>query len=134
MTLRVYVGGASAEIDRAERMMLRLAEAGIDVVSSWPIAIRKAGTANAGLTDAERAHHAIADVAELQRADVFWLLAPREGYSHGAYFELGYCVAAGKTIVASGPSRQSIFGALATEVEDDEHALALIIAKAKAVG
>jgi nucleoside 2-deoxyribosyltransferase len=128
MTLSVYVAGSSDEIDRARAAMRLLRADGIDVTSTWPAAVEKAGGVGnpRDAAHAQRLHWSSADVDELVRADVVWFLAPTASPGRGAYFELGYAIAGGMTAVASGDTKQSIFTSFAHEFPTDDEALAFI--------
>lgn len=130
--MKVYVSGASAEIERAERWSKALRDAGIEVVSTWPEKIREAGVANP--TDVERevrAEMAAEDLMELEQATVVWLLLPNGTTSHGAYTELGYALllrdvrTEGLHILASG-TEQSIFTAMVDHYPTDEDAFTVL--------
>jgi len=129
---RVYVAGSSDEIERAERNIAVLRALStpahpIEVVSTWPSLIKAVGAANpADASTADRKAWSLADVAELERATILWLLAPTVGAGRGAYFELGYALALGMTIIASGPTTQSIFPSLGMEFQTDQQAQTFI--------
>jgi len=139
--MKVYVAAASSEIERAEKWMAKLREAGITVVSTWPEVIRKVGAANPMTAPREqRAGWAMADLSELSHASLLWRLlgAPSEG----ACTEFGYAVlfaslahearlagvemAPKFKIITSGEER-SIFTALAPNYATDEDAFAAIL-------
>jgi hypothetical protein len=142
--MRVYVAAASSEIERAEKWMARLREAGVEVVSTWPEVIRKVGAANPmEASREERAGWASADLSELSSANVLWLLLPEKPTS-GMWIEYGYGLCFGAVakeareagvegapkfqIVSSGIER-SIFTALAPNYESDEVAFEMIVAQ-----
>lgn len=125
--MRVYVAGASREMDRCAAAMALVRELGGTITCDWVEAIRASGSpANEGKTDEERRADATEDLKGVSDADVLWLLAP-EGTSAGAWTELGYALALRSTtrhhesgrplrIVVSGrASARSIFAALADE-------------------
>lgn len=132
--ISVYVAAASAppELERAERWIARLRELGtIEVVSTWPGLVRAHGTNPTGVARQDRAAFAMGDLRELRKADVLWLLAPNDGVpGRGAYFELGWAVGAGMTVVSSGQTEQSIFTALGYEFALDIDAFRFLDAKA----
>lgn len=124
--MRVYVAGASREMDRCAAAMALVRELGGTITCDWVEAIRAHGPANEGMTDEDRRSFATEDLKGVSDADVLWLLAP-EGASAGAWTELGFALALRSTrarldparpmrIVVSGPaSARSIFSALADE-------------------
>jgi len=92
--LRVYVAGASSEMERAERYMVKLREAGIVVTSTWPEVIRSQpnGEANPmSVPRAVRARWARTDLDEVTESNFLWLLVPKVP-SAGAHVEFGYAV------------------------------------------
>ncbi len=115
--MKVYVAGASAEIDRAERWMAELASAGIIVTSTWPTVIRAVGEANPKeATQEEYIQWTNKDLEEVNAAHVLWLLSPigKGVTTTGAWVELGYAAAREKLIVASGPHKPIFTNALAS--------------------
>jgi nucleoside 2-deoxyribosyltransferase len=131
-TLRVYVAGASKEPERVRWAMDSLRSAGCKVTLDWLAVIEKAGSANEGLSDAQRARAAHDDLVGVQVADVLWVLAP-ENTSTGAWVELGYALALGTIVVVSGHARtRSIFAALAGhEFDSDDEALEHIVSASR---
>jgi hypothetical protein len=132
--LKVYVGGASAEIERIEKWVRALREAGVTVVSTWVEEVRKVGTANPMHIDrAERADWAAQDLYELGAATLLWMLLPHGVTSHGAYTELGYALRMRTSrlnppldIITSGPE-QSIFTSLVVNYATDEEAFREVV-------
>lgn len=112
--MKVYIAGASKEIERAERWARRLTEADIQVTSTWMANIRKVGQANpADATIEQYKQWAINQcLGEVNHSDVLWLLLP-EAETIGAYVELGFGFARDKLIVASGKHRPIFTPALA---------------------
>lgn len=90
--LRVYVAGASSEMERAERYMAKLREAGITVTSTWPEVIRSQPNSEANpmsVPRAVRARWARTDLDEVTESNFLWLLVPKVP-SAGAHVEFGY--------------------------------------------
>lgn len=123
--LRVYVAGASKEIDRCRAAMDYVRELGGVIACDWIAEIERVGSANEGLTQEQRRESAEADLCGIMGADVFWLLVP-ENDSKGAWVELGAALVSREiwrandavehptVIIVSGPgSKRSIFAALA---------------------
>ncbi len=98
----VYVAGASAEVERAERVMGWLRDAGLTIALDWTIPVRALGGQGASLTEAERRAHAEADLEAVQDSDVLLALIPPRGvHTQGMWAELGVAWAAGIYTVAS---------------------------------
>lgn len=148
--MKVYVAGASSEMERAEKWMAALREVGIEVTSTWPEVIRKVGVANpmdAPRTD--RALWAAQDLSEVSGSDVLWFLLPEGRPTAGAYTEFGYAVFMGAAasqardagipgaplfwIIVSG-KETSIFTALADHFVSDEEALDALKLRNQLVG
>lgn len=140
--MKVYVAAASSEIERAEKQMAALHEAGIEVTSTWPEIIRKVGAANPMTASREdRAMWAATDLSEVSSSTVFWLLIPPPGIAtDGANVEYGYATLLGAMaqearlagvnapiyrIITSGMER-SIFTALSQHFATDDEALAAL--------
>ncbi len=125
---KVYVAGASAEIERARTMISLLEAAGIHVTSTWPSIIDSVGDANprdASRDDRRRLSSICLE--QVREADLLWFLVPpKDRPSSGAWVETGCAIDRGKLVIASGDTKQSIFPSLAIELDDDHAALALI--------
>jgi hypothetical protein len=136
--MKIYVAGASSEIERAEKWMAALREAGVEVTSSWPEIIREVGAANPMEASREdRLLWSAQDLAEVSNSNVFWFLLPEGKPTAGAYTEFGYAVFMGAAasearnagitgaplfwIIVSG-EETSIFTALADHFGTDEQA------------
>ena len=136
LPLKVYVAGASSEMDRATAAVLQLRAAGHELTSTWLDTVAKVGDANPSSASGEqRRSWSITDLAEVERADVLWFLVPSSGTTRGAWCEQGFSYALGKVIVCSGTNTtQSIFCALGEEFITDREALEHIgeIAKVRA--
>lgn len=114
MSLRLYVAGASAEIDAIEPRIARLRAAWAEITHDWVADVRAAGTANVGLTTDQRKRYAQTDLNGILRAEVVWLLVPST-LSKGCWIELGIALGQYKRIVVSDDDEMSIFTALASE-------------------
>lgn len=108
----IYVAGSSAELARAQGWIDALTAHDIKVTSSWPTVITQVGDANPAVDDALRRKYALDDFAQIDAADVLWLLVPTSSPGRGAYAELGYAYAQHKVIACSGATDQSIFTSL----------------------
>ncbi len=125
--MRVYVAGASAEVDVCEWYRDRLLAAGVDVAHNWMASVR----ANPERRDNEiprrdRKRIAATCANSVAVADVFWLLAPK-GMTIGAWVELGIAFGSARpTIIVSGPWK-TVFGDLADQFTEHEHAFDHIV-------
>ena len=134
---RVYLSGASAEIDLIESYRDRLHAEGFEVLDGWMLAIRKAraaGLADADLTRIECGRHAENDLYDVAKSDVYWLLVP-DNQSKGAWVDLGFALGDAhhaRSVVASGA-----FGSIFTfhprvlRYDDHEQAFAAIVAESR---
>jgi hypothetical protein len=114
--MRVYVAGASAELERCERVMAALREGGCVISHDWTPSIREAiarGVSEEQLDDHEARRLSGVDYDAIERAHVVLFLAP-ETVTRGAWAELGYAgclMRRGELdVYVSGPAaRKSIF-------------------------
>lgn len=116
---RVYIAGSSApeEIARAKRWSARLREAGIAV---WAGSV---GDHRGGESVHQRLIWAARCLAEVGQSDALWLLCPpAEDAARRPWVEIGAAYSRAVTIVASGDTAQSTFGALGVEFATDEGA------------
>jgi nucleoside 2-deoxyribosyltransferase len=98
----VYVAGASAEIERARRVIAMLRELGIEIAHDWPKMIEDhGGRANLGLTYDERENVVGACLGGVRKAELVLFLVPYAP-TVGAWVEIGHADALGKRIVQSG--------------------------------
>jgi hypothetical protein len=88
---RIYVAGASKEMDRAKAAMRDLEASGFVITLDWTQQIEAVGKPDSELTGAELIPHAVADLAAVAGASIFLLLHP-ENESTGAWTELGYAL------------------------------------------
>lgn len=110
--LRVYVAGASAEVDMVATFIGRLREAGVVITYDWTADVltsRARGVRDEDLTPGVRQACATADLQGVAQADVMWLLTPANA-STGAWTELGFAIGTGTPLIISGEqARRSIF-------------------------
>lgn len=124
--MRVYIAGASAEIDLVERTIAAVRAAGHTVTLDWPAEIRRhGGVANGpGLTLSQQRSAVGACEAGIVGAEAFWLLVPKAP-SAGCWAELGAAIRERvDMIIASGDTQRSIFCARA-DLRFSTHDLAL---------
>lgn len=123
MTLRIYVAGASAEIERCEAFIARLRAAGFEITFDWPAHIRKVGASNEGIDLATRKSSAEADIQAVRDAEWFVLLEPEEAKTIGAWVEMGVAIQAAIPVLWVGEGDRTIFSELAdASVSNDENA------------
>lgn len=128
-TSSVYLAGSSQDLDRVELWRQALVDAGHRVTSTWIDTVKSVGSGNPrDASVGQRMEWSYADFAEVEAADVLWLLVPPPKLCsvHGSSIELGYAKRAGKRLVASGDTRCSIFCSIAHEYATDEEAFSLI--------
>ena len=116
--MKIYVAGASKEIDMVERYIRILRDTGHVITVDWCAEIRKVGDANPrDLPREENAKFAEDDLSGVRQADLFWLLIPQSN-SAGCWIEFGYACAmrrrpiSSPEIFVSGDYGRSIFCAL----------------------
>lgn len=117
--MKIYVAGASAELELCKRYMQKLREAGFTITHDWTAEIEKnAGKTDKDLTWAEAREHANGDLAGVAASDLFWLMVPRPpNASKGCWVELGYASSdKSKLIYVSGAARGCIFLARADQL------------------
>lgn len=120
----VYVAGSSDQLERAKSAIKALEDRGHVVTHNWVELVEAVGSANpVDASRAERRKWAADDLRGVHKADIMWLLMPHEG-GFGAAVELGYALAHGIPIIASGTWTRSIFTAFATCYDRDDLALA----------
>lgn len=126
--MKIYVAGASSEIERAEAMIVRLKSEGIDVTCTWTENIRKVGLGNpVNASHEQRRKWSEQDLVEVAHAQVLWFLLPRPpNATFGAWVELGFAFARNKRILLSGSS-SNIFVGLGNVFIDDEEAFKAIV-------
>jgi hypothetical protein len=133
--MKIYVAAASAEIERAERMIAILRELGHEITVDWPAAMRALGMralgkANAGLTPEQRTFHAAEDYRGVATAQRVVILVPKApAATQGAWWEGGIADALEIPIIASGrfeDRQRNIFLARAIEVDTDDEVFALL--------
>jgi len=122
--LRVYLAGASRELDRVLPMVERLERSGLVVLHSrWWDAVQHHGVGKDGeLTREQQAAHATADLEGVRDAELVWVLWP-EARSVGAALEYGYALASRIHTVVTGPTaHECIFTAKANYRDADDWA------------
>lgn len=133
--MKIYVAGASAELERAESAIASLRAAGHEITHDWPAVIRRVriegGQKDSDLTDEERHGHAHDDLLAVERADVLWLLVP-DAPTSGAWVELGFAIGLAwpdtategpRLVIVSGAKhRNALFCSMGDQAFDDDQA------------
>src|SRR5271163_2783065 len=131
--MKVYIAGASKEIDLVERYVRAVRNLGHVITHDWCAEIRKVGDANPrDLPRGEVAMFALEDLNGVATCDLLWLLIPQNN-SAGCWIEFGYAlktqVSAGSkgipSLMVSGDFEKSIFCALPEVLCCTDHDIAL---------
>lgn len=124
--ISIYVIGASAELERAERVIAALRERGAEVVGDWTASVRaarEAGYATDATVPRETARKAArANRAAIRAAEVVIALVP-ERPSAGYGYDLGIAHEEGLEVIRSGPARSIYDHDAVRVVESDEAAV-----------
>lgn len=120
--MKIYIAGASAELDIVQGYMRRVRAAGWEVTHDWTAQVAEARAANindTNISDQEAAEHATDDLVKgVSAADLLWFIVPPKGRSAGSWVEYGFALAIVPflkerkreyTVVVSGDVAQSIF-------------------------
>ena len=128
MTLRIYVAGASKDMERAEKAMAAVREMGHTITFDWCEAMRCSAQSERDMTWQDRHKYATNDYLGVKNCDVLWLLIPSDGvFSTGCCAELGIAIGRDKDIITSGNDLLCLFTAMANErVATDEEAIAIL--------
>lgn len=125
--MRVYVAGATADMEPARRAMALVRDAGLEITHDWVTDVEKEGNAND--FDKERATQiARTDLRALRTAHVVWVTTTeKKGDGCGLWIELGAALAYGVPVVISGPQAfRSIFAALGHRFEHESDAFCVV--------
>jgi len=127
--MKVYIAGASKEIDLVEKYVHAVRNLGHVITHDWCATIRKVGDANPrDLPRDENAAFAKEDLNGVATCDLLWLLIPQNN-SAGCWIEFGYalCRQNWRTprIIVSGDFGKSIFCALSGVECYSDHDIAL---------
>lgn len=88
--IRVYVAGASADVERAQRVMRKIEETeGLENSLDWTVAVVESKVEDSEIGDGDRARYAAIDLNEVEKSDVFLMLADDRPIGRGMYVELG---------------------------------------------
>jgi len=96
---KLYVAGASKEIDMIEMYIKQLEESHINITHNWCKVIRS--KVDRVLSNEELIECALEDLRGVDVADGLWLMIPGST-SIGCYVELGYAIAIKRQIIISG--------------------------------
>ncbi len=87
--MKVYVAGASAEIERAERFIALAKTYGAEITHDWTIDVRKEG-GSVPASDVDPATFAARDISAVLEADAVVFLVPHQDHAtKGLWVELG---------------------------------------------
>lgn len=113
--MKIYIAGASCEIDMIETFRDKLIAAGHEITHDWCKVVREHGGGNpAGATLEQMMLWAMSDLRGVLSADIVWLVMPPKGRSWGSGVEFGAAIGARRVhAIVSGPWLDSIFCALA---------------------
>jgi hypothetical protein len=117
--MKIYVAGASSEIETARGWMKRLREAGFEVTVDWPTMIDQGGGVANDLPGEAARKAAWTDLRGVSDAEIFWMLVP-EVETKGAWIELGYALSESVVVFMSGRIgfvKKCIFATLTEAVE-----------------
>lgn len=109
--MKVYVAGASAELDRVRGVMDFIREQPrLELARDWVADVERerieGGRTDSDLAPDERKLFAGADLGAVAESDIFWLLSPMKGtYTTGAWVELGAALVTGHMRQALGLSK-----------------------------
>lgn len=120
--MKIYVAGASKEIDLIEKLIARLKKAGHQITHDWTVDVRCEGGGSPDNPNVRR-NCALKDLAAVRDAQIFWLVKPAEtSTSTGAWVELGAALVTKweraardegrRYLIASGTSEKCIFADL----------------------
>lgn len=128
MSLHVYVGGASSDMERVERFIARVIAAGHRITFDWCKDIRESGkSANVGLTQEQRFEAWGACMRGVEDAQAVVILAPRNGRTtKGAWGEMAICIARGGVPIYVGHEDDTVMTAMCTVVDSDDDAFAAL--------
>lgn len=130
---RIYLAGASKELELCEHWRDELRRAGFEITRDWMAICREpryAGVPPEEIPRHDRRQLAENDLAAVRAADAFWLVVPPPGsLSVGMWVELGFALrgrpyASPARIVISGPWRSIFCDAVRERETFEEHARA----------
>ncbi len=124
----VYVAGASAEVERAERVMGWLRDAGLAIALDWTIPVRALG--GQSLSEGKLRAEAESCLEAVQDSDVLLALIPPRGvHTQGMWAELGVAWASGIRTLASVTNHVPMFATVAEGITwTDESAVGVLAA------
>jgi len=128
--MKIYLAGASKEIDLCESFRDRLRAAGHVITYDWMRELRCCPVADHDLSHEARMQYALDDMRGVLSAHLVWLLVP-ENTSAGCWVELGIALGRGDLVAVSGSWSRCIFADLAAyRFSDHESALEWITTEA----
>lgn len=120
--MKIYIAGASVEIDLIESLIARVRKTGHEITFDWTVKVREVGTASPDNPSVRRSA-ADADRKGVADSELTWIVQP-ENQSTGAWVELGIAlglklarprtdVLVPPMLLVSGASTRCIFSDLA---------------------
>lgn len=137
--MKIYIAGASAEIELVESFIGRVRAAGHEITFDWTVKVREAGSASPDDPSVRRSA-ADSDRRGVADSELTWIMQP-ENQSTGAWVELGIAlglklarprtdVLVAPMLLVSGASTRCIFSDLADfRFQTHDEALAFIVEK-----
>jgi len=110
--MKIYLTGASKELELCESFRDRLRAAGHVITHDWMREIRCCPVSDHDLSHESRVQYALDDMRGVMAADITWILIP-ENTSAGCWVEMGIALGVGGCVVVSGNWRKCIFADLA---------------------
>jgi hypothetical protein len=115
---KLYVAGASKEIDIVEMHIKSLRASNIEITHDWCEVMRK--TKGMELSKGNLRYY---DLEGVDKADLVWVMVPKVD-SIGCYVEMGYALALRKPLIVSGDILpNNIFALLGKHFETHQNAL-----------
>jgi|SRR5208337_1500439 len=116
--MKIYVAGASKELNMLASYVKKLREIGFTITHDWTADmlqdIANGHESDKSLPQETKLKYARLDYEGIQACDTIWMLVP-ENYSNGAWIELGMAIALEKHVVMSGSWQKSIFSELVSK-------------------
>ena len=133
--MKIYIAGASRELERARAAMDWCREQGFEVAHDWVADIDRVrvegGKSDGDLQLSEQMVFAIADLEAVESADVLWMLVPPPSkHTAGAWVELGVAWSAKTKIIVSGQHTWHLFCSLADQAFANDRAATRYLADA----
>src|ERR1700687_3221879 len=113
--MKIYVAGASREVETSVKYITKLKEMGFEITHDWTEEVldyKKRGITDKELTNEEKYKFAKLDIQGIIDADIVWVILPENPVGVGYWIELGAALGLQlnykKKIVISGDYSRSI--------------------------